>query len=120
MEWGGEIRYSNNVEQASRGVLLSFKRNFDKNKIGHTVSFDHGNIILQEIVFSSTRLLLVLVYGPNEDSPHFYELLGDAIRTFMKNHKINALILQGDWNLTISPTEDTIVIIIIMEEPGRN
>ena len=73
MQFGGNIAYSNNETQASRGVMLGFSRRFDPSKIGRSVSFDHGNLLLQEFMHSDKTFLLATVYGPNEDRPEFYD-----------------------------------------------
>ena len=107
MEWGSDIRYSNNGAQSSRGIMVGFGRRFDKEKIGRTVSFDNGNILLQEIFHNNTKILLVVLYGPNEDSPTFFDSVGVAIRKFMDESQVDFLIITGDYNLTLNPSEDT-------------
>lgn len=108
MQWGGEIRYSNNNEQSSRGVMVGFDRRFDGRKIGQTFSFDNGNLLLQEFSHGGRSFLLVSLYGPNEDSPEFYDSVKTAISKFIDGNAVDFLILQADWNLTVDPEKDTI------------
>lgn len=87
--------------------MIAFGRNFDKGKIQHTVSFDHGNVLLQEIVHCNKKILLVSLYGPNEDSPEFFDRVGESINKFIEERPVDHLIIQGDYNLTLNPNVDT-------------
>ena len=107
MEFGGEIRYSNNAAQSSRGVMVGFDRRYDNSKIGKTVSYDHGNLLLQAFSHSQRNFLLVTLYGPNDDRPDFYEDMRKAVLKFVESNTVDYLIVHGDFNLTPDPEIDT-------------
>ena len=48
-------------------------------------------------------ILLVNVYGPNRDTPAFYEELTEMVKEY-QNHNI---IIVGDWNLVLDPRLDS-------------
>ena len=106
-EWGSDIRYSNNINQASRGIMVAFERKFNKASIGKTTSFDHGNLLLQEIAFGEKKILYISVYAPNEDSPDFFDSIRRAIDKFIEEIPCDFLIISGDFNLTLDPRKDT-------------
>ena len=48
------------------------------------------------------EILLVNVYGPNNDNPGFYETLRDKIKAYNNNN----IVAVGDWNLVMDPNMD--------------
>ena len=48
------------------------------------------------------NLLLVNIYGPNRDTPVFYQNLTELIKQY-QNHNVIAV---GDWNLVLDPQLD--------------
>ena len=106
-QFQGEIRYSNNLMQTSRGVMVGFNRKFDISKIGKSVSYDHGNMLLQAFSHSGRNFLMVTIYGPNDDKPDFYEGMRKAVIKFTEANAVDHLIIQGDFNLALNAAVDT-------------
>ena len=63
----------------------------------------NGNLLILVIRYSDITMTLVVVYGPNEDSPEFYLNLLDKLKTKDQG----PLILCGDWNLVLNFKLDT-------------
>ena len=63
----------------------------------------NGNLLILVIRYSDITMTLVVVYGPNEDSPEFYLNLLDKLK--IKDQ--GPLILCGDWNLVLNFKLDT-------------
>ena len=87
--------------------MVTFERKFNKASIGKTISFDHGNLLLQEIAFGEKKILYISVYAPNEDSPDFFDSIRRAIDKFIEEIPCDFLIISGDFNLTLDPRKDT-------------
>ena len=63
----------------------------------------NGNLLILGLRYSDITLTLVVVYGPNEDSPDFYWNLLEQL----KSKEQGPLILCGDWNLVLNFKLDT-------------
>ena len=59
---------------------------------------------------------LLTIYGPNDDTPIFYEGLSDIIRE-LQNQDI---ILVGDFNLVLDPEKDYFNCLHINNPKARN
>lgn len=68
-EWGSKIVFSHGSSNA-RGVCILFKNNF--NLTIHDTFMDNQGRYL-DITVDNTRLSLINIYGPNTDSPEFFE-----------------------------------------------
>lgn len=87
----------------ARGVLNLFNKNFEYT-IGRIKRDDLGNILVSEIKISNEiSITLANLYGPNKDSPEFYEKLHDIIGEFDNQF----IIICGDWNLVQDFRKDT-------------
>ena len=99
-EWGYECFFSS-YNSNSRGVGIFFRNDFEF-KV-HNVNRDNeGNYILISFTAFEREFLLVNVYGPNKDSPSFFENLQNII----KSYKNNFVIACGDWNTVLNPEMD--------------
>ena len=58
-----------------------------------------GNLMFISLTTMDKELLLVNVYGPNRDSPEFYDEMEDHVSEM-------GLIMGGDWNLVLDPNMD--------------
>ena len=57
-----------------------------------------------EIELGKVSLLLAVIYGPNQDSPEFY----NDLKNKMLAQKQLSVIACGDWNLVLDYKNDTI------------
>ena len=101
-QWGYKGIFSS-YESNSRGVAILFKNNFDF-QIKSTVIDNKGNYIIAEIITEKKAFILINVYGPNEDQPHFYCDLSRKLETLIEDQNI---ILAGDFNLVMNKKLDT-------------
>ena len=69
-EWGYKAYFASNTSY-SRGVAILINNNFDF-EIKRVIKDKGGNFIMIHIETINNRLLLVNVYGPNQDDPEFY------------------------------------------------
>ena len=65
-----------------------------------------GNYILATaIINDSQKLIIVNVYGPNEDSPQFYEKMGSMCGEI--GDEDTPVIIGGDFNIALNNALDT-------------
>ena len=102
-EWGGQVLFSSFSSQA-RGVAIFVKKNLPI-KILDKFNDQNGNILGLLIEYEGKRILLEGLYGPNGDSPLFYEneVFG-KIEVWNPHHSI----FVGDWNLVMEQNIDTL------------
>ena len=100
-EWGNDGVF-NFYTSESRGVAILFNRNIEF-EIHNCIRNDNGNMIILDLTIETLRLTLVNVYGPNFDSPGFYDNLVQHVSTFDNA----SLILCGAWNLVMDYDHDT-------------
>lgn len=99
-EWGFEVVF-NSYASNSRGIAILFSCNFEYN-IYECVKDDNGNLLALDIKIENKRLTLACIYGPNEDSPTFFQTLSDII-TRINNEEI---IIVGGYNWVIDTSKD--------------
>ena len=100
-EWGYNCFFAS-YSSNSRGVAVMFMNNFEF-KINDVKRDRNGNFIFISFSMKDTDILLVNVYGPNRDTPAFYEELTEMVKEY-QNHNI---IIVGDWNLVLDPQLDS-------------
>ena len=101
-EWGGEAKFSSHTSN-SRGVAILFKNTFDY-KIFNEILDPDGNFIILDIAIQGTRLSLAALYGPNADTPSFF----DNIQNKLEIIGNTSVIISGDWNVPINYSLDTL------------
>ena len=79
-----------------------FMNNFEF-KINDVKRDRNGNFILVSFSMKDKGILLVNVYGPNLDTPAFYEELTEKVKEY-QNHNI---IIVGNRNLVLDPQLDS-------------
>ena len=101
-EWGGNVYLSCGTANA-RGVAVLL--NPSAAVIVHKVDVDvFGNFVVLDMEFDGYfRCICVVLYGPNEDCPSFYETLLSK----MDDSGTYPVILVGDWNLVLDLEKDT-------------
>ena len=92
--WNGKCFFSHKSSQA-RGVAILLNKNLDC-VINNTKKDPNGNFLAIDIKIEDLNLTLISLYGPNEDSPSFFDKINNIIVSFDNPHSI----ICGDWNLT--------------------
>ena len=92
-DWGYEVCL-NIVSMESRVVAILFNPDLEY-KIIHTIKDKSGNQLTLELQLFEHILILIVIYGPNEDDSIFYENLKDKL----KDNENKPLVICGDWNL---------------------
>lgn len=91
--WGFEVHISPGKSD-SRGVAILFNNNFEYDIFKITPD-EKGNFLSIEIKIENYIILLVNIYGPNCDSPEFFQSLHSSIDEFQGDF----IIIGGDFNL---------------------
>ena len=76
-EWGYTCYFASFSSQ-SRGVAILFNNNFEF-KVQKVHKDAGGNFTFISLTTMDKDLLLVNVYGPNRDSPEFYDKMEDHV-----------------------------------------
>jgi exonuclease III len=104
-----------NSKNSSRGVGILIASNLQ-----YTVECEYrdnaNNILAVKIAICGTQLLLISVYGPNNNNKSFFEFLRQILSVNIDIPKICA----GDWNTTYctSPGSENIDIINMTNPPS--
>ena len=96
-EWGYKA-YLATYKSNSRGVAIFINNTFECeiSKISRDI---YGNYLLLEIILLGIVTIVIgLIFGPNTDSPTFYQNLFKELEEFENPNTI----LVGDWNLTLN------------------
>jgi exonuclease III len=88
--------YANSTKN-SRGVGILIKHSLNA-QVQEVISSDDENILLIRASIKGTELILISIYGPNNNNRDFFTNLTEFIRRFSNCH----LIIGGDWNCTYS------------------
>ena len=99
-QWGYDCLFSSGTSN-SRGVAILFYKDIDFTVHGHK-SCPEGNYIVADLTVEGNRITLINSYGPNSDSPDFFDNLFSIAMSF-KNDKI---IWCGDFNVVQDPILD--------------
>ena len=101
--WGTDILispYRNNA----RGVAILTKG--VKITVVESKIDECGNYIIAKVVINDTlRIILVNIYGPNDDNPKFYEELGKICEEM--GNENTPFIIGGDFNIALNGSIDT-------------
>ena len=89
-QWNSECLFSSGTSNA-RGVAILFDKNLDY-KIHNHISDPDGNYIIADISVEQNRLTLVNLYGPNQDTPSFFDNIISTANTIGNT----SLIICGD------------------------
>ncbi|MEW8548783.1 MAG: reverse transcriptase domain-containing protein, partial [Candidatus Thiodiazotropha sp.] len=100
-EWGNPL-YLSGKNSNSRGVMVLFNNNFEY-EVGKIIRDADGNYIILEVTIGGKKIILVNIYGPNDDKPQFYKEIKLKILSLENDH----VILCGDWNLVLDQEMDT-------------
>ena len=90
-------------DQKSRGTAILFKPGLNV-EINKVTKSEKGRYIMLDAVINEKEMVLVNVYGPNEDDPTFFMDLFDK----MSCHKYADRVIVGDFNLVIDEQIDSL------------
>lgn len=99
-EWGFNC-YFNSLKSNARAVAIFFKNNFEV-KVTKEKKDNTGNFLALELVIEGDKLTLITMYGPNIDTPMFYDNVAETINDFNND----LFIICGDFNLVMHPKLD--------------
>ena len=99
-EWGYEAYFSS-FNSRSRGVCCLINPTFE-HKVNRVKGDVGGNYIILDITIEDIDVTLVNMYGPNYDSPSFYENILEIVHDFNNAFTIYC----ADWNLIQNPLLD--------------
>lgn len=99
-EWGSKIYFCHGSNY-SKGVAVLIDKNFPV-QVGGIRIDQEGRFLLLDVTIGDFSLVIVNVYGPNEDDPTFYQRLFEIVNT----RENESLILAGDFNTTLDPEKD--------------
>ena len=85
----------------SRGCMILMNNNFEQRVTKVKIDMN-GNYIILNMELQGKELILVNLYGPNEDNPQFYKNIFKIISEFENEN----VIMCGDWNLVLEPEKD--------------
>ena len=92
--WGYDI-YISPGQSNSRGTAILFNNTFEYHVLNEYKDTE-GNLLVLEInMYKKYDILLVNIYGPNNDDPNFFQSVSDIILNF-QGEFIN---MAGDFNL---------------------
>ena len=94
--------YLSSVSFDSRGVAILFNGKLDYKVLSQEKDVS-GNFLILEIELGKINLLLAVIYGPNKDSPEFYNNLKNKM---WAQNNFSAIVC-GDWNLVLDYKNDT-------------
>ena len=94
-QWGNNKCIFSSGTSNKRGVAILFKKNLDFTIHNH-LSDPEGNFIIIDITVENHRFTLINLYGPNNDSPIFFDNIMSKAQVINSN---NPFILCGDYNV---------------------
>ena len=101
LEWGFKAIISP-FRGDSRGVAILLNNTFEYKL--HKAKIDpEGNYVALDIEMAEKRITLINIYGPNRDTPAFYQNMDEIIEEFQNL----SIITCGDWNLVQDQELDT-------------
>ena len=112
-EWGYHALFSSHTSN-SRGVSILFKNNFEYEIEKHIVD-SNGNFIVAQILVEKKRILVINIYGPNNDKPEFYTSLFQKFEDFNYEY----IIMCGDFNLVQNPHIDYFNYVHVISFPSK-
>ena len=99
-EWGLDCYFSS-FKSNARGVAIFINNDFEY-KVCDSRSDKNGNLLALDIKINDLKITLINIYGPNNDSPEFFDEVQNIVNIFDNPHNI----ICGDWNLVLDPHMD--------------
>ena len=113
-QWGYECYFSSFNSQ-SRGVVTFINNTFDF-KLNNVDRDHNGNFLLLNCKICDRDVTLINIYGPNRDTPGFYE----DIKEKMLKYENSFFILGGDFNMVLNPEIDSYNYVQVNNPNARN
>jgi exonuclease III len=113
-EWGHECFLSYGTSN-SRGTGIFFSKNTDY-KIHNYIEDTNGDFLALDISLGDNRFTLFTLYGPNNDTPSFYDNVFKIIELIGNE----SFIICGDFNLVLDPELDYFNYKNINNSKARN
>jgi exonuclease III len=107
-EWGYKGIFAS-FKSNARGVSILFQNTFE-HTIHKSVEDENVRFCILDITIKGIRFTLAAVYGPNEDNPHFFELIQQHLEEFDNDN----VICTGDWNVVNDYSIDIKITNIII------
>ena len=95
--------YVNGSKRNARGVAILLRNNFEYKIIDKESDADGNFLILEMKISNDFTLKIINLYGPNMDSPEFFENIKNKISLSSSDYHV----LCGDFNLILDPTMDS-------------
>ena len=99
-EWGYDVYFSS-FNSRQRGVCCLIRPNFE-HKVRRVKGDIGGNYLVLDLQIKDLDVTLINLYGPNNDTPSFYDNITEIINEFDNTFNI----ICGDWNLIQDPLLD--------------
>ena len=98
-----ETEEEDNRQVTSRGVIILWKKK-GLITIEELYKSDDGNLLLANCKIDERQLLIAGIYGPNADTPSFYDNLEAKLEQFSHDR----VVICGDFNVTLSHSLDNL------------
>ena len=98
-EWGGRAFFSHGTNQ-SRGVLTLVNRKYTE-KVVQLNEQTSGRKSQCLVNCEETKMLIVNIYGPNQDSPHFFREVCEQA-----HENCDKIVIVGDFNVALNDAID--------------
>lgn len=99
--------YSASYNSKKRGVAILINKNITVINQS-TICDPEGRYVIVNITFNNKILTIANIYGPNTDDPQFFHNFFSSIA----NVPQSAIIIGGDFNTVIDPTQDKYIITL--------
>ena len=104
-QWGNKIWFSHG-ESNARGVAILFAKKL-KVEIHNVITSPHGRYIVLYITLGSKKFVLLNIYAPNKDTPHFFRAAFKDAERFSPDHHL----IGGDFNTGLATRLDRMGMI---------
>ena len=99
-EWGGRIWFSHGSSKVA-GVAVLIEKNFPF-QIADVIRDDEGRMVIIRGKYHEEKIIFASIYGPNKDSPEFFEAMFRRLDATGVDRKIVA----GDFNAVLNNETD--------------
>ena len=105
-DWGNDIFISSGTNNG-RGVAILPNRKVQFDVIEEKQDEIGNAILVRAVINKVLEILIISIYGPNEDNPEFFKILTKMISDFTDNEESLPIIMCGDFNIALDQKIDT-------------